>query len=237
VTRLCIDQLRSARSRREQYVGPWLPEPLVGAVDIGPDEGPLREESVSTAFMLLLESLSPTERAVLLLREVFDFDYPQVARAVGKSEAACRQLLHRARERVAAGRARYQAPAGRAEELARTFVQACATGDLDALLAVLTDDVVAVGDGGGVVPAGMRPVHGAERVARLHLGLAAKFGILGDVRFAPVNGAPGIVLYRDGQPYAAVSLAFRDGRIAGVYSVNNPHKLGRVPPPDALPPG
>jgi RNA polymerase sigma-70 factor (ECF subfamily) len=237
VTRLCIDQLRSARARREEYVGPWLPEPLVGAVEIGPADGPLREESLSTAFLLLLESLSPTERAVFLLREVFGFDYPQIARAVEKSEAACRQLLHRARERLADGRARYEAPAGRARELAQIFVQACATGDLDALLAVLADDVVAVGDGGGVVPAGMRPVLGADKVSRLYLGLAAKFGTLGEVGFAEVNGAPGVVLYRDGTPYAAVSFEFRGGRIAGVYSVNNPHKLGRVPPLEALPPG
>ncbi|MDB4949068.1 MAG: hypothetical protein JWM27_1717 [Gemmatimonadetes bacterium] len=233
VTRLCIDQLRSARVRREEYVGAWLPEPLVGDVDLGSEARPLREESLATAFLLMLERLSPVERAVFLLREVFEFDYGEIAGVVGKAEASCRQVLHRARGRMAAARptAPAAAPAqALALELARRFVHACGTGDLQGLLGLLADDVVAWGDGGGFASSALRPVLGADRVSRLMLGLSGKIGAAGmELRFATVNGAPGIVVYDGEKADSVTSFELREGRIAAIYSVRNPHKLTRVP--------
>ena len=201
VTRLGINHLRSARVRRETYVGDWLPEPVVvPAGEPGPAEHAELADSLSMAFLVLLETLSPTERAVFMLREAFGYGYPDVASVTGKTEANCRQIFARARQRIAAGmRARDAAPppARRAEgeELARRFFEAAAGGDMDALLGMLAPDVVFHGDGGGKAQALGRPLAGRDRVARLLLGLFRRGQFLGaSLRLAWVNGQPGAVV-------------------------------------------
>ncbi|HEX5580999.1 MAG TPA: RNA polymerase sigma-70 factor [Gemmatimonadaceae bacterium] len=227
VTRLCIDHLRSARVRREEYVGPWLPEPLVAPLDEGPLEAAVLAESLSTAFLLLLERLGEVERVVFLLREVFAFDYPEVARIVGRSEAACRQIVKRARDRIASGTPRFHASPEEAERLTRSFVDACARGNLDDLLALLDVDAVAWTDGGGKVLAARNVIRGGERVARFFAGIAAKWAGA-RVEYTRVNGQPGLVVTpADGLP-RVITLAIDAGRVAGVFLVANPEKLRGV---------
>jgi RNA polymerase sigma-70 factor (ECF subfamily) len=188
VTRLCIDHLRSARVRREEYVGPWLPEPLPtgpGSDDAGPAG---LDESLSMAFLVLLESLTPTERAVFLLREVFDYDYAEVSHIVGKSEANCRQIARRARESVAARRPRFEHSPEQQERLMRQFLRACTTGDMPALLELLADDVTLWSDGGGKARAALNPIHGPDRVARFFLGVLQKAPSALTIRPAMING-------------------------------------------------
>jgi RNA polymerase sigma-70 factor (ECF subfamily) len=232
VTRLSIDVLRSARFRRESYVGQWLPEPLL----TDPYEDPARAaelaDSVSMAALLLLERLSPLERAVFVLREVFDFGFPEVASAVGRSEAACRQLAVRARRHMAAGRPRFETDRQEREELAARFFDALREGDVDGLRTLLAADVQLVGDGGGKAPQVARSVVGADKVARL---LAAYFPLLVriDVTFEPheVNGRPGAVLRdRDGRVLTTMALDLLDGRISTIRSVANPDKLRHMGP-------
>ncbi|NUP24090.1 MAG: RNA polymerase sigma-70 factor [Streptomyces sp.] len=232
VTRISIDVLRSARVRRETYVGQWLPEPLLS----DPYEDPARSaelaDSVSMAALLLLERLSPLERAVFVLREVFGFGFPEVASAVDRSEAACRQLAVRARRHMAAGRPRFEADRREREELAARFFDALREGDVDGLRALLSADVQLVGDGGGKAPQLARVVLGADKVARV---LASNFPLLMriDVTMEPheVNGQPGAVLRdRDGKVVNALALDVLDGRIQMIRSVQNPDKLGHVGP-------
>jgi RNA polymerase sigma-70 factor (TIGR02957 family) len=247
VTRLGINYLSSARVRRETYVGDWLPEPVVvpaggpGPGPAGPGPGPAEHaelaDSLSMAFLVLLEALSPVERAVFMLREVFGYGYPEVARITGKTEVNCRQIFARARHRIAAGgqeRVPGPAPARRAEseELARRFFEAAAGGDMDALLTLLAPDVVAHGDGGGKAQAVGKPVAGRQRVARFLAGLFRRGWVLGaSVRLAWVNGQPGAVLYdAQGRVIAVAGLDIAGGQIQAIHSVVNPDKLRHLGP-------
>jgi RNA polymerase sigma-70 factor (ECF subfamily) len=242
VTRLCLDEVRSARRRREEYVGPWLPEPIVtdapdapqaSAAMARPDEKALTAESVSMAFLVLLESLSPLERAVFVLREVLDLEFAEIAEAVGRSESAVRQLLHRARAHVAEGKPRFPAQANAQRGLVAAFYEALGKGDLDGLMRLLTDDVVAESDHGGKARSHRRTVVGPDRVARLYKGLYAKDPTRFS-RIVPVwlNGAAGVVAYEDGHLTTALVLEIveRDGepRIAAMRSIRNPDKLAHL---------
>jgi RNA polymerase sigma-70 factor (ECF subfamily) len=251
VTRLSINYLGSARVRRETYVGDWLPEPVVvpaGGPGVGPSAagpGPAEHaelaDSLSMAFLVLLEALSPVERAVFMLREVFGYGYPEIARATGKTEVNCRQIFTRARQRIAAGGqgrdvvpAPALSPARRAEgeELARRFFEAVAGGDMDALLGLLAPDVVAHGDGGGKAQAVGHPVAGRLRVARFLTGLVRRGWTIGaSLRLAWVNGQPGAVLYdAQGRVIVVAGLDIADGQIQAIHSVVNPDKLGHLGP-------
>jgi RNA polymerase sigma-70 factor (ECF subfamily) len=228
VTRLAVDHLRSARVRREVYVGPWLPEPLVGVDERDPLAAVTLAESLSTAFLVLLERLTPTQRAAFLLREVFGFDYPDVARIVETSESNARQLVQRARQHIAAGRPRFASDARQADELARRFLAACTTGDTDGLLALLADDAVAWADGGGKFATARRPVSGADRVARFVASVVRKWSAWGELRIAPVSGGVGLLVHARGRLRAVMTVAAGTGgqRVGSVFIVMNPDKLG-----------
>jgi RNA polymerase sigma-70 factor (ECF subfamily) len=228
VTRLAVDHLRSARVRREEYVGPWLPEPLAGAAAEAADARVELAESLQTAFLVVLETLSPVERAAFLLREVFGHDYAYLAAVLDRSEESCRQLTHRARARVAEGRPRFQASPRELGEVTHRFVEACTGGDFDALMAVLAPDVTYLGDGGGVVQNARNPVRGDINVARLLLGLRAKMHTELRATIEPINAQPGIVFWEGGAPYAVTTLEVAEGRIVSVYVVNNPEKLAGI---------
>jgi RNA polymerase sigma-70 factor (ECF subfamily) len=250
VTRLGINYLRSARVRREMYVGDWLPEPVVvpagpGPAGQGPAEHAELADSLSMAFLVLLEALSPVERAVFMLREVFGYGYPDVAAVTGKTEVNCRQIFARARQRIAAGRPAHGSgppPARRAEgeELARRFFEAAAGGDMDALLGMLAPDVVLHGDGGGKAQAIGKPVAGRQHVAQLLAGLFRRGRPLGvSLRLAWVNGHPGAVLYdADGLVLSVIELdtVIGDtgldgaGVVQAIHAVVNPDKLGHLGP-------
>jgi RNA polymerase sigma factor (sigma-70 family) len=238
VTRLGISYLRSARVRRETYVGDWLPEPVVVPADgPGPAEHAELADALSMAFLVLLEALSPVERAVFMLREVFEYGYPDVARITGKTEVNCRQIFARARQRIAAGgQAGDSAPpaARRAEgeELARRFFEAAAGGDMDALLGMLAPDVVLHGDGGGKAQAIGKPLAGRQRVMRLLVvGLRRGLALGASLRLAWVNGQPGAVLYdAAGRVVGVVELDVADGVVQAIRSVANPDKLGHIGP-------
>jgi RNA polymerase sigma-70 factor (ECF subfamily) len=230
VTRLCLDVLKSAHARRIDYVGPWLPEPLVDdAVDHlthDPAGAQALADDLSIAFLVLLERLTPAERAVLLLRESFDFGYRDIARVVGKTEANCRQIERRARQRLAEG-GRAPRPADREthERLLGRFLRATRDGDLDGLLAVLATDVVSYADGGGRVTAARRPVVGAAHVARFLLGLRRLASADVELRPGLVNGSPGLLTYRAGRLHNVVSVHVEDDRIRRIFIVVNPDKL------------
>ncbi|WP_298445078.1 RNA polymerase sigma-70 factor [Gordonia sp. (in: high G+C Gram-positive bacteria)] len=232
VTRQSLNALRAASRRREEYVGTWLPEPLLTTGD-EPGEHVLTGEAVSTAMLLVLETLPPTERAVFVLREVFDFAYPEIAEAVGKSPAAVRQIAHRAREHVHARRRVALAGPAEAQAAAETFLQAAVTGDVQALMDVLAPDAVFLGDGGGRVASARRPVHGANAVGRLILGLVRLSEKLGEMRvgFAPYNGMPALVVAFDGVVDSVMCLEVADGAITAVYAIRNPEKLCGIPAP------
>jgi RNA polymerase sigma-70 factor (TIGR02957 family) len=231
VTRISIDVLRSARVRREEYVGPWFPEPLLS----DPYEDPARSvelaDSVSMAALLLLERLSPLERAVFVLREVFGFGFDEVAAAVGRSEAACRQLLVRARRHMKDGRPRFEAVREERKELASRFFDALRGGDVDGLRELLAADVSMVGDGGGKAPQ-WRHIIGAEKVARVLAGIVPPFVRIGGiVESHEVNGQPGAIIRdRDGKVISTLALDILDGRIQTIRGVINPDKLGHVGP-------
>jgi RNA polymerase sigma-70 factor (ECF subfamily) len=228
VTRLAINQLRAARTKRETYVGPWLPEPLV--TEDTPDTVELAE-SLSMAFLVLLERLSPTERAVFLLHQVFDFEYAEIARIVDKTEANCRQLLARARKRVGAPRSRFEADPAQARRLTQRFTEASVAGDMDGLLAVLAEDITLWADGGGKIPgAALKPVRGPTPVARFVLGIMRRFvPAETTVRPAEINGQPGFIAYVTGRPQSALIFDIRDGRIHAIYAIGNPDKLQTLP--------
>lgn len=235
VSRLALDRLRSAQSRRETYVGAWLPEPWIEPAD-APIDPVERAEDVTIAFLLALERLSPLERAVFLLREAFDEDYGAVALALGRSEASVRQLAARARAHMQAGRPRYAADPAQAERLSAAFFQAAASGDVLALTALLADDVVFVSDGGGRRLAALNAVHGRERVSRLLEGLARKFRPSPSaVRPVRINGLPGVWVEdaEGGQAWALEIDAA--GEITAIYGVLNPEKLSRAAPPGCTP--
>lgn len=233
-TRLAIDHLRSARVRREKYVGSWLPEPLLTDVRDGADPAARAElsDTLSMAFLVLLESLSPVERAVFILREVFGYDYDQIAAIVDKSDANCRQIFTRARQRIADRQPRFEVSRERRDELARRFLAACETGDTAALEALLAEDVTFYADGGGKAPAVSQPVSGSTRVARFIMGIARQLRALnGRLEPTEVNGQPGFRLVDpDGRLGAVLELTIVDGRVLELRNVMNPEKLGHLGP-------
>jgi RNA polymerase sigma-70 factor (ECF subfamily) len=233
LTRLCIDELRSARRRRLTYVGPWLPEPLVGDAHPLPSAMVERDESLSLAHLVMLERLGPVERAALVLHDALDWSHAEIARALGKREPACRQLVARARRRLTAAPVASPPRTARTAALGRRFLAALARGDVPTLLEALDASAVLLSDGGGRVVAAINPIHGRDRVGRLLAGLVAKRYEPLASRDVTVNGAPGLWLARPGGgPYAAIGLGFTaDGeRIAAIYAVRNPDKLGVVRP-------
>jgi len=241
VTRLCINQLKSAREQREQYIGPWLPEPILAtgnrlaldqpltegvALTVTPAQHLSRADSISMAFLVLLEQLTPAERAVFLLREVFDYDYAEIAAALDKSEAACRQLFSRARKHMAAHRPRFESSTGDQERLVKGFLQAVEVGDVETLTGMLAEDVVVWTDGGGKVFAALQPIHGPDKAARF---------ILGTRRFAPgpyvaelamINGKSGILLRSEsGRVFLVIDIDVEDNQIQTFRIIGNPDKL------------
>jgi RNA polymerase sigma-70 factor, ECF subfamily len=232
VSRLSINRLESARAQREEYVGQWLPEPLVTGAGSDPAEDFRIDESLSMAFLLLLERLSPAERAVFLLREVFDHEYSEIATALDRTESNCRQILRRAKQRIRAARPRFQACVPEHDELLGRFIQAARDGDLDGLVALLSRDVVLHTDGGGKAPALPNLIFGAVSVARAILGsLRDRVPKNLVQRLVHINGEPGFVSYLDGRPFAAFVMHASDGLVRSVYIVTNPEKLSRMPPP------
>jgi RNA polymerase sigma-70 factor (TIGR02957 family) len=227
-TRLAIDELRSARARREVYVGSWLPEPLV-TTDAGDEPAAQAEaaERLSTALLVMLERLSPVERAVLLLRDIFDYDYDQIAEIVEKSAANCRQILTRAKAHLQESRHRFAVSFARRDTLARRFYDACQHGDLAALEELLAEDIRFTGDGGGKVEALPAPIGGRTRVARFLIGLFRKAQTDGiAVEVARVNGEPGLLARTaDGTIVAVMSLVFGEAAIEAIYNLINPDKL------------
>jgi RNA polymerase sigma-70 factor, ECF subfamily len=232
-TRLAINQVRSARARRETYVGTWLPEPLL--TDPASDASVHAEtaDSLSMAFLVLLESLSPVERAVFLLREVFDYGYDEIAAVVGKSEENCRQIAVRARRQVEAKKPRFEPSRRRREELARRFFDAIGDGDLEGLTRMLAADSVSYSDGGGKASAFPHPMHGRERIVRVLLRFGEWRVQLGAerMRLAEVNGQPGaLFLSRDGRAVLVVSVDIAEGLVQTIRAVSNPEKLRHLDP-------
>ncbi|MEU7650860.1 RNA polymerase sigma-70 factor [Micromonospora taraxaci] len=224
-TRQSLNRLRTVGRRRESYVGSWLPEPLLTAPDVADDVE--LAESVSMAMLLVLETLAPTERAVFVLREVFDLGYDEIADAVDKSAAAVRQIAHRARAHVAARRPRGMVSPAETRRALTAFRQAVETGDVQGLLDVLAPDVVLLGDGGGIKQAVLRPVAGADKVARLLCSTHARTATM-SLHPAQVNGHPALVLRLDGAVDTVLALRIDDGLISGVYAVRNPEKLSHM---------
>ncbi|MFE4411215.1 RNA polymerase sigma-70 factor [Streptomyces sp. NPDC056821] len=225
-TRQSLNRLRAMKRRKEAYVGPWLPEPLLTAPDVAQDVE--LAESVSMALMLVLETLSPTERAVFVLREVFEVGYDEIAAAVDKSPAAVRQIAHRARRHVDARRPRKVVSPSETRAALESFQRAFETGDLQGLLDVLAPEVVLMSDGGGVKQAALRPVVGAEKVVRMFVGGAGK--VRGKLTIDPtlVNGGPALFVRLDGEIDGIMAARVEDARITGLYYVRNPEKLSRV---------
>ncbi|WP_370027079.1 RNA polymerase sigma factor SigJ [Planotetraspora sp. GP83] len=229
VSRLALDVLRSARHRREEYVGPWLPEPiLTDPVLTAPDPADrvTLDESMNLAMLVVLESLSPAERTAFVLHDVFGLSFAEVGEAVGRTAGACRQLATRARRHIASRAPRFDVDPSAHRRTVSAFAGACLGGDMNALLALLDPDVVLRSDGGGVVSAARRPIVGADKVARFCLGVN-RFGTL-TMTDALVNGWPGLVRFRDGRLAGVMALTVADGRITAIDSVMNPEKLARV---------
>ncbi|MEV6340553.1 RNA polymerase sigma-70 factor [Nocardia vinacea] len=225
-TRQALNRLRSMKRRRESYVGSWLPEPLLTTPDVAADVE--LAESVSMALMLVLETLTPTERAVFVLREAFGIGYDEIAAAVDKTPAAVHQIAHRARRHVEARRPRRTVSARQAEVALAAFRQALETRDLQGLLDVLASDVVAISDGGGIKQATPRPVVGADKVARFIVGGLTKRGVTLTVEPTAVNGGPALALHVDGELDGVIALRVEDAFITGLYYVRNPQKLTHV---------
>lgn len=228
VTRLCIDRLRSARVQREQYIGTWLPEPIVTPT-FDPAEAVELADSLSTAFLVLLESLSPTERAVFLLREVFEYEYAQVGQVVNKSPANCRQIFRRARQHLAERRSQNAIAPNQQQQITEKFLQAWNTGDLQGLLTLLAEDMTLYSDGGGKVTAAIKPLHKAAKVARFLIAIRRRKKAIAFVsQLAEVNHQPGIINYVNGSLHSILTFEIVDGLIQSIYIVVNPEKLRRV---------
>ncbi|MEU6206230.1 RNA polymerase sigma-70 factor [Micromonospora musae] len=225
-TRQALVRLRTLRRRKESYVGSWLPEPLLTTPDVAEDVE--LADSVSMAMLLVLETLTPTERAVFVLREVFDLAYDEIAEAVEKSPAAVRQIAHRARAHVAARRPRGDVSASQARHALDAFQRAVETGDLQQLLDILAPDVVLLGDGGGVKQAVPRPVVGIEKVSRVLAAGLGRVAALGSLRPAQVNGHPALIFRQDGEIDTVVAVRIDDGLVTGLYAVRNPAKLSHL---------
>ncbi|BCJ46833.1 RNA polymerase sigma-70 factor [Actinoplanes ianthinogenes] len=225
-TRQALNRLRTLSRRRESYVGPWLPEPMLTAPDVAEDVE--LAESVSMALMLVLETLTPTERAVFVLREAFDLDYDEIAAAVGKTPAAVRQIAHRARRHVNARRPRAAVTAAETRAALDSFRRALATGDLQNLLDVLAPEIVLVSDGGGIKQAAVRPVVGASKVARFMLGGIGKITEALTLEPTVVNAGPALLVRLDGHLDGIMAVRVESGLIVGLYYVRNPEKLTRL---------
>ena len=230
ISRLCINQLQSARVQREEYVGQWLPEPVI----TGPGSDPLEiirvDESLSMAFLVMLERLTAIERAVFLLREVFDYEYSEIAAVLGQSEANCRQILSRAKQHVSAIRPRFKASSQKKNGLLERFLKATSDGDMEGLVALLSSDVVLHSDGGGKAIASPNLIQGADNVARGIFGGLQKIVPKNLARHViEINGEPGVVSYLDGKPHSVLTLSAGEGRIHAIYILTNPEKLAHLP--------
>jgi len=226
VTNLCLNRLTSARVQREQYIGPWLPEPVLTADGaLGPLETAEQRDSVSLALLMLLERLTPNERAVFVLREAFEYSHREIAETLGLSEINCRQLYGRARRRLTERQPRFRPDPDQHQRLVDRFLSAARVGDLPALEQMLTADIVYRADGGGKGSAARRPVIGRTRVARLFVGLLAKYAGALDLSFAEVNGEPTVLAWRDGNLVGVLMLEIVDGHIGTVCNLVNPDKL------------
>jgi RNA polymerase sigma-70 factor, ECF subfamily len=226
VARLCLDQLKSARARHEHYVGPWLPEPVLDEAALAADSASDYAQDLSVALMLTLERLSPLERAAFLLHDVFDMNFDEVAGALGRSPASCRQLAARARSHVRASRPRFRPSQEECERLANAFGAAAQSGDATALAGLLAQDVTYYSDAGGRAPAARRPIIGRDKVVSLVMGLSRKGATqIKAVRSAQINGLPGFIIERGGNEILTLAFDFRDGLIANIYLIINPDKL------------
>jgi RNA polymerase sigma-70 factor (ECF subfamily) len=233
ITNTSLNRLRSVRARREAYVGPWLPEPML--TDAGPDAAARAEltESVSVAMLVVLESLTPDERAVFVLREVFGYSHAEIADTLGRSEASVRQLAHRAREHVQAHRPRFDVDGAQQREVTERFLAAAAGGDLAGLMSVLAPDVTLLTDGGGKARAALRPILGSDKVARFLVAIGGRpyLGVAPwdmDVHMAEINGTPGIMITSQGRALAAVTLSVANGRVTEIQLLANPDKLAAI---------
>ena len=224
-TRLGIDRLRLARTERETYFGPWLPEPLSVDESPTPERGAEIAEQVSLAFLSVLERLGPEERAAFLLKEVFDYDYAQIAELVGQTEANCRQMVHRARTRVQTDRPRFTVTPEKHRSLLERFMNAAQSGDRHAIVQLLDADAQLVSDGGGKVNATIRPLHGAERIARLFWAIARRTKGAQDWRLGHANGEPALLRLQDGRLHSVTTITIEGDRISGILTVLNPDKL------------
>jgi RNA polymerase sigma-70 factor, ECF subfamily len=228
VTRLSIDHLRAAQTQRETYTGTWLPEPLITEREPDVADVAALHESLSMAFLVLIESLTPDERAIFLLHDVFAYDFHEIARIVGKGEANCRQIARRARQQIEARRPRFDPSPERQRQLTEQFITACTEGDLSRLLATLADDVTLWSDGGGKARAALRLVNGADHVAAFILGTLRSVPEDTTVRMVPVNGQPGFLVLFGDVVNAVLTFHIMDGRIQALYAVANPDKLRAV---------
>jgi RNA polymerase sigma-70 factor (ECF subfamily) len=226
-TRLALNRLREQKARREQYVGPWLPEPLA-TDDDDPAAAVELADSVSMAMLVVLETLSPLERATFVLREVFDLPYDEIAETLGRSEAAVRQLAHRARGHVHARQPRHHVDKARHDELTMRFMQAAGSGDFDQVVALLAPDAVLISDGGGKKRAALRPIEGAEKIARWLFAVIAENPTF-EIRMGTLNGEVAYIAYDGDVPDTVAFLETSDGRISELYLIRNPDKLGQVP--------
>lgn len=228
-TRLAIDYLRGRQAERATYIGWWLPEPIVELDERTPETSAEMASDISMAFLWVLERLSPEERAAFLMRQVFDHDYADIAAMLGKTEAACRQMVHRAQDRVRQQQPRFDVPKHTHHALLGRFMAAAKAGDRDAMKAMMADDVQLVSDGGGKIRSFMRILHGAGRVAGVFWSVEHQHPLRVDYRQARVNGEPGLLRYVAGQLESAQSFVIEDGKIAAVLVVRNPDKLANVP--------
>jgi RNA polymerase sigma-70 factor, ECF subfamily len=230
ISRLCINHLQSARVKREQYFGQWLPEPVLtgqaGDSYLNSD----MDDSLSMAFLVLLERLTPVERAVFLLREVFDYEYAEIARILEQSQPNCRQILRRARQHLRHSRPRFDPSPRQHEELLRRFLEASARGDMDGLLGLMSKEIVLYADGGGKATAVPNPIYGADNVVRFLVGARRKLLPTDLVRqVAQINGQPGVVSFLHGRPHSVLTMEVTDGRVCNIYIVSNPDKLAQLP--------
>ena len=230
VTRLSIDHLRKEKARREVYVGPWLPEPLMTSYNPDLTRTVELAESLSMAFLLLLETLGPVERAVFLLREVFDYEYSEIAEIVGKSETNCRQVVRRAQQHLRERRPRFPVSREHQEKMIQSFILATTEGDMQGLVNLLTDDITFVSDGGGKAQAALKPIYGVDKVVRFIFGIVAKLRATPNVSISvsEINGQLGIVTYVDNQATATLTFTYAGDRISAIQTVVNPDKLRSI---------
>jgi len=228
VTRLSIDRLRAAKVQREHYIGAWMPEPTLTESPDTPEESLERADNISVAFLAVLERLAPEARAAFLMREVFDADYDEVALTLGKSEAACRQLVHRAKAQVQEARPRYQVSRETHQRLLRAFADAAARGSLHDLKALMAEDVELIGDGGGKVQSFSKVLRGSQRLAQLYFALWRRLGAAVRMELAEINGEPGLLRFVDGQLESAQTFEIEGERIVRIRAQRNPDKLARI---------